>query len=157
MLSKGCPKCGGDIMEDPGVLDGPEFKCLQCGHSVTIQYYQEKIADLEVAEVPPVPAVKERKLKHSEKRIIALEKDREAVLTDYQNMYLVAFFKKWKLNPTLWQKLKEKWCVIGKQPRKKKPADSPAREPDKLTEHAEYLILLGYQMAVREILVGGDS
>ena len=133
-------------MEEPSIFDGPEFKCLQCGHAISGECYYG-IAASRVK----VPAVEEIEVKKVTKRINALEKDKDAMLADYRSMLLTDFFKKWGIHSTLWQVLKVKWDVTGKQRGGYHEAGSGH------SEHEEYLVLLGYQQAVREILGRGKE
>ena len=117
MLSKGCPRCGGDIFSAPDFLDGPEYKCLQCGYSMPEKCYREEAAKRRAGSAPPAPVVKEVKMKQVKlkERILALEKNRDAIVADYQIMTLKGFLKKWRIHTNLWQKLKLEWGVASKQ------------------------------------------
>jgi len=46
------------------------------------------------------------------------EKNKEAILQDYQNLKLAEFYAKWQMGPASWTKLKREWKVLGKMPRK---------------------------------------
>lgn len=46
------------------------------------------------------------------------ERDKEAIIHDYQSMPLVDFLKKGHMSSLTWRKLKERWQVQGKMPRK---------------------------------------
>lgn len=98
--------------------------------------------------VPPRP---KKRSKYAE----YFEQNKEAIEADYHSMILREFFTKWGMCSTTWQKLKKKWGIQGKG-----KATGPKRAVDTggtqgSTEHERYLILVGYQQAVREFLKAG--
>ena len=48
-------------------------------------------------------------------RLEAFDKDKDAILLDYQGLRLRDFLKKWHINTVSWMKLKERWQVVGKK------------------------------------------
>jgi len=106
----------------------------------------------EGAVAPPKP----RKRKHLRQYY---EDNKVAIIADYQAMGLRVFLKKWKQSTSNWAALKREWEVPGKARGGRmfgtRPAKEPAgdilqttRDPDR--DH--YMMLLGYQQAVRDIL-----
>ena len=164
MLTKACPVCGGDVyseLVDFGVI---EYRCFQAGHLVSENHINKVIAGRKYQKEVTVVNPEEKKTPGSrarislERRIKEFEKDREQVLADYADMRLNDFYSKWHLNSTLWGHMKKLWEVKGKRPGygQGEPVEKSANKKPEgtapLTEHEQYLILLGYQQAVREIL-----
>lgn len=134
-----CANCGKQVL-----VDGPEARCYFCQKSA---YKKEDIMQENTVEervVPPPP-------KKGKKRWAYYEQNKEAILADYYSLKLMEFFKRWRITSTTWLKLKKLWGVINKQKRIKPRAPVPDNQIE-LTEHERYLILLGYQQAVREFL-----
>ena len=165
-----CANCGKQVL-----IDGPEDKCYWChkgarkkedimkkgvthcevcGEEIdndgrhqcikSAKLPPEEVAD---AEVPPRPQKKKKLYEY-------FEQNKEAILADYRSMTLKGLYSKWRLTATTWTNLKRKWEVQGKgkgtssRPEKEKDATVD----DALSEHEQYLILLGYQQATREFL-----
>jgi len=81
------------------------------------------------------------------------ERNKEDILVDYQFMKLIDFFHKWGFTSNTWTKLKKRWGIAGKRGPKPTSQEETGHKIDgkALSEHDRYLILLGYQQAVREI------
>ena len=108
---------------------------------------------VEEQPVPPKPSIR--------KKLAAYyEENKDVILADYSAMKLTPFFAKWRINSKVWGELKEKWAVankgrsIGKRAHDNDWVKTGKHGPQGrgLTEHEQYLVLLGYQQAVREFL-----
>ena len=86
--------------------------------------------------------------KHEKSRFI--EEHREEILEDIGRLGKGEVCKKWGFSGTTYFMLKRGEAKAGKQPGAKVP--SKPSEVVELSEHEHYLVLLGYQQAVREIL-----
>jgi len=162
-----CVNCGKQVM-----IGGPADKCLWCGKypsakeppagsssvvssSSESNHLEEEVAVSETDEVEEVKVVNHRN--KSPMAVKAIRKYRKenkaAMLHDYYTMTLKDFFQKWSISSATWSGLKKDWEVTGKGWGHSMPKEPPVAgsEPDQLTEHDHYLMLLGYQMAVREI------
>lgn len=141
-------------------VDPPQQSAITTEKSVSIKK-EVIVKEQEVAEktgqVPEKP--KKRKLLWK-----YYDEHKEAILADYQSMPLVKFFERWSIWSSTWDRLKERWQFEGKgkgSGQRKgrrtdiKPPKSPKTDESQvveLTERERYLVLLGYQQAVREIL-----
>ena len=78
------------------------------------------------------------------------EKNKEAILADYESMLLMDFFGKWGINSNKWMKLKALWKIPGKISRREYIPSSPSpdthRVIPKSTEYWE-----GYRQAVLDM------
>ena len=160
-----CVNCGKSTM-----VDSYGDNCQFCGKNVSKKevimvkenmVYQETSFSEERRPVPEKPKKRGEKLK------AYWENNKTDILADYQSMPLREFFKRWHIATTTWPKLKELWHVESKWGSRgaKVEAPRPAQEKAspggvaleavnlaKHTEHEKYLILLGYQTAIREML-----
>ncbi len=105
------------------------------------------------AEREPVPA-RPKKRKQLRKYF---EKNKEAILADYNSMKLILFYRRWGISTNMWIELKKDWSVQGKHTlhATKEKSESPLGDPPAdgpLTEHERYLMLLGWQQAAREFM-----
>lgn len=86
------------------------------------------------------------------------EEHKDAIIADFYGMSTLEMVKRWAMSVSTWTKLKGKWGVKSKRrgQRPKRQNQEPPADEDTgtapLTEHERYLILLGYQQAIREIL-----
>ena len=85
------------------------------------------------------------------------EENKEAILADYHTMKLIDFFKRWSMSSGIWQQLKERWEVEGKQ--KAKIVVKPFRTEASVesvsiheAEHEELIWLRGYRQCVLDTL-----
>ncbi len=126
-----CANCGTQVG-----IEGPDDTCLFCGKNATKKETEPPAEHLEPEqpeskpkevimvnskEVPPKP-------KNRKQRDAYWEKNKEAVLADYQSMKLQPFLKRWSLATTTWIKLKKKWGVQNKTKRTgtgAKPLEQP--------------------------------
>lgn len=152
-LPVNCVNCGKENISG----GKPDEACLFCQlplrKKVPVKR-SEVIGKKEVAmqnkgTVPPRSSTKKRKNLWE-----YMDQNKEAILADYRRLRLTDFYRRWGFCTSTWQKLKIKWGVKGKG-----KATSPRRVTETLTEHERYLILVGYQMATREILKaqGGEN
>ena len=153
-------------------------ECVNCGKSTMVgsygdncQFCGKNVSKKEVtmmtkdtgAERKPVPDKPSKTRKHQ----AYWDHNKTDILADYQSMTLREFFKRWRIATTTWIRLKKLWGVQNKWGSRgaKVEAPRPAQEKAspggvaleavnlaKHTEHEEYLVLLGYQTAVREML-----
>lgn len=148
-----CANC-----EKQTLIEAPGDRCIWCGKSATkkeVIMVENKVTAGE-GVVPPFP--KKRK-----ERRAYFEQNKEAIIADYYSMKLLDFFKRWRITTGRWLKLKIQWGVERKDSKRLKQVGKPAPKPVEqaaedvtaMTEHERYLILLGYQQAVREYLRSG--
>ena len=78
------------------------------------------------------------------------EQHKDEIMADYISLGLNALLGKWHMAALTWGKLRKEWGIEGKRRGPKKRLASEGASP--LTEHERYLVLLGYQQAMREIL-----
>ncbi len=109
-----CANCGTQVK-----VSGPEDNCLFCGKNATKKETEppldpeqpeskpKEVIMVNSKEVPPKP--EKRK-----KRAAYWEKNKEAILADYQSMNLQLFFERWRIATTTWINLKKKWGVQNK-------------------------------------------
>lgn len=153
-LPVNCVNCGRENLVD-GV---PGEKCLFCGLPVREKVKVEKrkiinkkevTMQQERAPVPPRPKKRKKLWEY-------FEQNKKEIIADYQSMILRDFFKRWGITTVTWKKLKDKWKISTKGPGartvKSLEADSPKVDELALNEHERYLVLLGYQQAVREFI-----
>lgn len=145
-----CANCGKQVL-----VDGtPDEKCYLCGKSARKKVYIEKEVTMESTMNVPLRPSKRKKLDEY------LEQNKEAIIGDYNSMPLREFFIKWHISTIKWGKLKKLWAVPSKgYMRKSTGRSKTVKEPIAddaqvvpLEEHERYLMLLGYQQAVREFL-----
>lgn len=145
-----CANCGHQTM-----IGKPEDTCLFCGKNTNKKevIMAEKDSTEERGAIPPKP-------KNRKKVWGYYEKNKEAMVADYNSMRVSSFFLKWGISSQTWPKLKKKWGISNKtKGRGSKQVEKTTQrvvkettsEDTALTEHERYLILLGYQQAVREI------
>lgn len=146
-----CVNCGKQVL-----IDGPEDICYWCHKNAS---KEEVIMVMAERAVPPRP---NRRANHP----AYYEENKEAILADFTALKLLDFLKKWKISTFTWQKLKRKWEIKSKQTGRPntRPGNLNATAKHStgdvdvsLTEHERYLILLGYQQAVREFLRANKS
>lgn len=144
-----CANCGHQTMVD---LDTEGDTCLFCGKDAR----KKEVIMQDNKRSEPVPT----KPKNRKKLKDYWEKNKEAMVADYLSMRVSSFFRKWGISSKTWQGLREKWEIPSKTKDRgsqstEKPTTKAAKEAKNedvaLTEHERYLILLGYQQAVREI------
>ena len=145
-----CVNCGKSTM-----VDSYGDNCQFCGKNVSKKEVIMVAKDTG-AERKPVP----EKPKKRGKMPAYWKDNKEDILADYYFMTLSKFFERWSIAPQTWQALKELWEVRNKTgnkagPREKASPGGVALEAVNLakhTEHEKYLVLLGYQTAIREML-----
>jgi len=146
-----CVNCGKQVE-----INGPEDICYWCGKNASKKediMQENKERTVETGAIPPKPKKRGKVWEY-------FDQNREAMVADYHSMKLMDFFKKWAITSNTWLRLKKKWGVENKgKKRPKKPKKTTTKAVKKttsedvaLTEHERYLILLGYQQAVREFL-----
>lgn len=149
-----CVSCGKQTL-----VDGePGERCLFCGEPVSspVQRILSEIINKKEVSMQEKP-VKSKPEKRKRRREY-FEQNKEAMLADYYLLPIGEFLKKWALSSTTWVNLKRKWNVVSKNTRLTGTPilrDVKLPSPHDLTEHERYLVLLGYQMAVREFLKEG--
>jgi len=141
-----CANCGRQ-----GLIDGPGDLCYWCGKPADKK--EVIMSENEIDERAILPKPKKRKDNWG-----YYEQNKEAILADYLLMKLLIFLERWHMTTRTWQMLKKKWEVKNKwkgsgirKPKEDKPSTAD-KEVAPLTEHERYLLLLGWQQAVREIL-----
>lgn len=152
-LPVNCVNCGKENLWDGGM----DETCVFCGLLLRKKGPAEPVEIINKKEVVmqnkgTVPS----RLSTKKRRNLweYMDQNKEEILADYRRLRLKDFFKRWSMCTSTWAKLKIKWGVKGKG-----KAISPRRVTETLTEHERYLILVGYQMATREILQaqGGEK
>lgn len=85
-----------------------------------------------------------------------IKKHLKEIVEDSRNLPRGEVLKKWGFGVSTFHKLKKVHApeLIGTGGRPKKKQEPQATAPGELTEHERYLILVGYQMAVRDFLKG---
>ena len=153
-----CANCGKQVISNE-----PDSKCYWCGNYARYKYAEKKEVTMEQnigtsEERAPVPRRPKQRL---EKLWGYFDQHKEAIIADYRSMTLNDFYKRWHITSSTWLKLKKKWEVpskgLGGSKKKRHgktgvKVDQKGDKKVKLTEHERYLILVGYQMAVREFL-----
>lgn len=128
-----CANCGKQTL-----MDTPGDKCIWCGKS---PYKKEGT----MQEHSPSEL---KKMGIREKHRF-IEEHKEEIIRDARRLKKREILKKWDISSTTFYKLKKLYAPeLLRQNEEEKTDDLP----EALTEHERYLILLGYQMAVREFL-----
>lgn len=137
-----CANCGKQVM----VQGIPEEKCYWCGRS---PHRKEVILKDNHSE----PKKASRYEKHR-----FIEEHKKEIQDDIGKLPQGEVLKKWDICTTTYYKLGKGIAKVKTKARKKTRAKAPSKigtQVEKLTVHERYLVLLGYQMAVREFLKAG--
>ncbi len=128
-----CANCGKQTLVD-GV---PGEKCIWCGKS---PYKKEAI----MQEQPSEPKRMTIRNKH-----LFIEEHKEEIIKDARKLKKREVLKKWGISNTAYYQIRKRYAPeLIRQSEEEKTDDLP----EALTEHERYLVLFGYQQAVREFL-----
>lgn len=148
MITKACPKCGGDVYQRDTEY-GTEYVCLQAGHEVSFEYLERVMAERKGIQESISEEAKMAKGDIAKYR----EENKEAIMADYYAMDYAAFLERWNIPDGSWPGLKRKWNMASKPWKKMRDGKAGVDPGDvSLSQRDQYLILVGYQQAIRELI-----
>ena len=139
-----CGHCGAQTI----VTGDPDDTCIFCSR-------------------PPERQEVKKVVNKGSRRQEYFEQHKEEIIEDYNTMTLIAFYDRWHISTVKWIELKKLWGVEGKRkpkvnsqiepqfnavPDAHKLDIKPPKDTAPLTEHEHFLLLLGWQQAIRELL-----
>ena len=71
--------------------------------------------------IPPRPSKRKDIWKY-------FDSNKDQILKDYEDLKLMEFYERWRLNSNVWLKIKKRWNFTGKAPRKQNPQTGPDLE-----------------------------
>lgn len=156
-----CANCGKQVS-----IDGPASKCYWCGKNAT---KIEEVAPSETVELSKdeakVMVTEEEKAKFRATNVRGktkwLEKHMAEIVADIRSLSRKEILKKWPFKASVLLKITKLHApeMVGhtRTGKEKKEESATSEDTSSLTEHERYLMLLGYQMAVREFLAADKS
>lgn len=127
-----CASCGKQVL-----IDGPGEKCYWCGESASSQLFTRIATKEDITMQENTVGARPRKKTQLWQYF---ERQKDAMIADYESMKLGDFFSKWRISSGTWGRLKKAWNISGKKERIVAVSQVPIIDPGE-TEKAKVQIV----------------